>query len=495
MRRLLHLLYWQAQFDARRPLLWLCGVGYLMIAGPVTLGLLQLIRRKMNLPVTGDAYLSALTIYHAIGSTLLVTYLAARAADERNTGFLAILQMTDLPAVTLTLFRLLAGLVNLAPLWLMRLPVYVWCHYLGAVTFADFLAAEAIVALVTVVSLTVAMACSQLGRSSQVALTMISGVLMLSQAAFYLPRVFMGLVRMTFGPVQGVLAALNEQSLAFSRWSLASRVRYPPADSLEWWSFLPGIAVHVALAAVAFGVAWRLAFKNVLPDDSPQSARSELPPRRVIGDAIAWQAVHLHHNRGRLRKTAVAFDLLLVASLVVAQFTLPPFGTGMLALAIAFRALTTAAMRAGVCVFYEIRDQTLSTLALLPRDAMEFFHSWRRGGALASKPEYLSAAVAAPLVWWNMGDVAAGFLGVMVGMLLAAPFGYLNSLCRFEWAVLKLALWVFPAGIACVILGFYLAAVFNPWLGLAVFSVVALLFHYAIVRQIPYYFQRAVERG
>ncbi len=113
----------------------------------------------------------------------------------------------------------------------------------------------------------------------------------------------------------------------------------------------------------------------------------------------------------------------------------------------------------------------------------------------ASRPEYVSAAVAAPFVWWNIGDPAAGLLGVMVAMLLAAPFGYLNMLCRFEWAVFTLSLWVFPAGFACLALGLFVAAYTNPWIGLAAFSLLALLFHYSIVRQIPYYFLRAVERG
>ena len=81
MRRLRHLLYWQAQFDSKRPLLWLCGAVYLLFAGPATLGTLALIYWRSPWPVPGSAYLTALTIVHAFASLLLVSYHASRAAD------------------------------------------------------------------------------------------------------------------------------------------------------------------------------------------------------------------------------------------------------------------------------------------------------------------------------------------------------------------------------------------------------------------------------
>ena len=112
----------------------------------------------------------------------------------------------------------------------------------------------------------------------------------------------------------------------------------------------------------------------------------------------------------------------------------------------------------------------------------------------ASRFEYVQAAIAIPLIAWNMGDATTGFLGFMLGMALGAPFGCLNALCRFEWAVLWLALWVFPLGFAIIGVSAYAGFLTNQAVGLATFAMLALVYHHLIVRQIPYYFQKAVER-
>jgi hypothetical protein len=495
MRRLRHLLYWQAQFDSRRPLLWLCGALYLLLAGPMTLGALALISWRSGLAVTGTGYLAALTFIHAFANLLLVSYQASRAADERRNGFLAILQMTDINPAAVTSFRFLGAMASVAVVWLMRLPLYVWCYHMGSVTLGAFLSAEAVLWMVTIVALAISMACSQVARSSQLALTMIGSILVGIEALFYMPRLFMGALRTAIGPVSGTLSDLNEWAMTFSRWSLVARVRYPPVDAQEWFSFLPGVAVHLAVAIGALLVTWRWTFSNVIPDDNPHESTVSRPPRRVVGDALAWQAVHIHINRQKFRKTARAFDVLLLVCLVVGVFTLPPALAGVLALMIAFRALATASMRAGICMFYEIQDQTLSTLALLPRAPLDYFYSWRAGGFQVSKMEYLSAAAAVPVVWWNMGEAASGLLGFMVAMSLGAPFGFLNSLCRFEWAVFYLSLWIFPLGFAFLALSIYAGYLTSIWGGLAAFCLLCLVYHQIIIRQIPYYFQKAVERA
>lgn len=495
MRRLRHLLYWQAQFDSKRPLLWLCGAVYLFFAGPVSFAVFSLIRWRGGFPVTGSAYLANLTIINAFASLLLVSFLASRAADERRNGFLAIVQMTDIHPAALTAFRFLGAMWSVAALWVMRLPLYVWCYHMGSVRLAEFISAEAILLLVTIVGLSISMVCSQVARSSQLALTMIGSVLIGTEALFYFPRLFMGAVRLAFGPVGGILSDFNEWALVFSRWSLVGRVRYPPMDADDWLSFLPSVGIHLAIVLVALVLTRRLTFSNVIPDDNPREATVSRPPRRVVGDALAWQAVHVHISRQKFRKASIAFDVLLLVCLFAGVLTLPPIGAGVLALGIAFRALATAAMRAGICMFYEIQDQTLSTLALLPRAPLDYFYSWRAGGIRASKIEYLSAAVAVPIVWLNMGDGAPGMLGFMVAMALSPPFGFLNSLCRFEWAVFYLSLWIFPLGFGFLALSLYAGYLTSIWGGFAAFCLLAVVYHNIIVLQIPYYFQKAVERG
>lgn len=495
MRRLRHLLYWQAQFDSKRPLLWLCGAIYLFFAGPASFAVFSFIHWRGGFPVTGSTYLANLTIINAFASVLLISFLASRAADERRNGFLAILQMTDLHPAALTAFRFLGAMWSIAGLWVMRLPLYVWCYHMGSVRLGDFVSAEAILWLVTIVALAISTACSEVARSSQLALTMIGSVIVGTEAVFYFPRLFMGAVRLAFGPVGGILSDFNEWALVFSRWSLVGRVRYPPADADDWMSFLPSVGIHLAIAIAALVLTRRLSYSNVIPDDNPREATVSRPPRRVAGDALAWQAVHVHISRQKFRKASLAFDAVLLACLVVGVFTLPPVGAGVLALGIAFRALATAAMRAGICMFYEIQDQTLSTLALLPREPLEFFYSWRSGGFRASKMEYLSAAIATPIVYWNMGDAASGLLGFMLAMALSAPFGFLNSLCRFEWAVFYLSLWIFPLGFGVLAISIYVGSLTSIWGGFAAFCVLSLVYHQIIVRQIPYYFQKAVERG
>ncbi|HVJ86387.1 MAG TPA: hypothetical protein VM452_12130, partial [Caulifigura sp.] len=390
MRRLLHLLYWQAQFDPRRPMLWLVGASYLVIAGPLTLGSFHLVSWRTGLPTSGSAYLSALSLLNSVAGMLFAMSQGSRAADERATGFLAAVQMTDLPGWTLTAFRGLGILVSGAPLWALRLPLYVWCYYLGGVRLSDFVAAECVAWVATAFAGGVAILCAQFGRSAQTAMMMIGGVLFASQAVFSLPRILMRLLRLAVGQGPSSLDGLNEWATAFSQWGLVGHVWNRPSVGSGLSAAMPALVLHLVVATAALVVSWRLAYFNVLPDDSPRGMMQRTgPPRRVSGDALAWQAVHLHHNRGKFRLAAIAFDLALLAALFISIFSLPPIGVGLLGLAIAFRGLTTAAMRAGVCVAYEIRDQTLSTLALLPREPLEFFRSWRRGGMRASRMEYI----------------------------------------------------------------------------------------------------------
>jgi hypothetical protein len=94
-----------------------------------------------------------------------------------------------------------------------------------------------------------------------------------------------------------------------------------------------------------------------------------------------------------------------------------------------------------------------------------------------------------------MGEAAPGLLGFMVAMALAPPFGFLNSLCRFEWAVFYLSLWVFPLGFAFLAISIYAGFLTNVWGGFAVFCLLGLVYHKIIVLQLPYYFQKAVERA
>ena len=94
-----------------------------------------------------------------------------------------------------------------------------------------------------------------------------------------------------------------------------------------------------------------------------------------------------------------------------------------------------------------------------------------------------------------MGEAAPGLLGFMVAMALSPPFGFLNSLCRFEWAVFYLSLWIFPLGFAFLAISLYAGYLTSIWGGFLCFCLLAVLYHEIIVRQIPYYFQKAVERA
>ena len=62
--------------------------------------------------------------------------------------------------------------------------------------------------------------------------------------------------------------------------------------------------------------------------------------------------------------------------------------------------------------------------------------------------------------------------------------------------MLWLALWMFPLGAVFLAISVFAGVLAsNAWIGLAVFSLFAVIFHALLVRQIPYYFQKVVERG
>ncbi len=496
MRRLRQLLSWQAQFDAKRPYVWLAGAAFVLAVGLIVLPVLAFSRARMNVPITGGAFLTAIVVASGIWTCGWISQIGSRAADERTTGFLALVCMTDVGVVPWTLFRILALLIGFLPLWVLRWPFYVIAYHFGGVTLGDIATAEGLLAVVALFVIGVTLGVAPFVRSSQTAQTAIGGILIGSQALFYVPRVLTGALRLAFGAQSPLVASLSEAVLSFSQFGLAPHLVNRPRAAVDWAGVTPALWIHSLVALVGLALATWKTFHHVLPEDLPgRRAAARRVSRRVQGDAIEWQAMHVHHNIDSGRLWSTVFNLLLLVAIIVGMWTLPSFGAGFLAMAVSFRSLMAAAMRSAVCIGYEIRDQTLSTLALIPRDPLEIYRGWRRGGLWMSWQDYILAAVAAVVMVLSMGRPAAGFLGVMFGMLLAAPFGVLNALVRFEWAVFWLAAKMFPVGIGCVVASIWLGAAVDPWFGLALFVMLALPMHAWIASQIPFYFQRTIERG
>jgi hypothetical protein len=495
MHRLRRLLFWQAQFDARRPAVWLAGACYLLVAGPMLLWMLSLAGGFRRAPVSGGQYLTALTILHALVAVLVTTIRGARTADERATGFLALVQITDVPPFEWTCFRLLAALQAYLPLWFLRMPLYTVCLFMGRVEPVDFVMAELLLAVVFLLSATVSMCVSLRAQSTQIALMLAGGVVLGGQLLFYVPRLFLNSLRLAIGDFSGGLQTASEAALVFSQSSLIPHLWNRPSMSGSLFDAAPAMVMHLALSALFFLIAWLTAFSGVDVEGGGRGKPAAFrPPRRVWDDALAWQSFYIHANGQRtIVQKLIVFGLFTLCA-AAAGYVVPGFVMAMVAVLTSLTLLIAAA-HMGESVMRETRDQTLSTLALLPLDPMEIYHGWKRGVRRLTVVDHCFAAAMIPIAILLAGKALPAYLGLLLVLLLAPAFFFLNGIVRFEWAVFWLAAKVFPAMFIALFSSLYIALEWkHPWAGLALFATVALATHRYIVSQIPRQFLRQIEK-
>jgi len=498
LRHLGPLLYWQMRFDHRRVWTWLVGAAYLLIVGPILLRFLMMIRWVPGAPLNGKTLFIGLTAFHWFLSPIFAAIRGCRTTDDRVFGALALLKIADMPSGRWVAFRLLSVIVGFLPVWCLRLPFYVLAYHMGGLRIETILTAEL---LQWTCFLTVASASLFIARffdTPQTARFIVFGLCLFFELMMMLPVRFLNGLALWLGPnpfpgYDAVELAL----MKLSRLSMLSQLWSPPVDADNWPLTLVAIAVHLAVASGALLLLRRAVFVGVGVDDAVGSRATEReknftrPSRRCWDDALAWQAFQVHAGGSRtILAKIIAYGLFavflvgvvssqewLIALLVIA---------GMLSLA-------AANYKAQDCVTREIKGGTLSTLALLPYDGLEFYRGWARGARRLAIPDYLAAAFATLILLALFNNGTPVILSVLFAVLLCSPFLFINGLVGFDWAYLHVGCFTVIAMVSIPLASIFLGLEVHAAAGLGLYVVLALTTHFAYRKMIRGCFNRRVE--
>jgi hypothetical protein len=128
--QLRQLLHWQLRFQSRAIVFWLVSGGYLLLAGP---GILWVLERmdSSRVPITGRHYFNGLLVIHWILTPGFALFRSSATVSDRAEGVLSLVKITNLPALQWTLYRVLTLILEFLPIWALRLPFYFYAYCLG----------------------------------------------------------------------------------------------------------------------------------------------------------------------------------------------------------------------------------------------------------------------------------------------------------------------------------------------------------------------------
>jgi hypothetical protein len=281
-----------------------------------------------------------------------------------------------------------------------------------------------------------------------------------------------------------------------SRLSMLSQLWSPPVDADDWPLALGAIAQHHGIALAALWLLRRGVFVGVGVVDAVGSRAAEKerslsrPSRRCWDDALAWQAFQIHGG-GRRTVTAKLIGYALFAVFLVAVVSTEEWLIALLVIA-GFLSLAVANYKAQDCVTREIKAGTLSTLALLPYDGLEFYRGWARGARRLAIPDYSTALIAAAILLGLANSGTPVIMCVLFAIFLCSPFLFINGLVGFDWAYLHVGCFAVIAmvGIPFVCIGLGMS---SPAAGVGLFFVLALGTHAVFRAMIRGCFDRRVE--
>ena len=502
--RIRTLLSWQLRFQSRRMSTWMFGGGYVL----VVLGLIAISPKQLP-PGIAPAVVpfGIVKTVHALAAFLFAMRGASQSLDDKLSGTLGFLKVSNLAPGSWVTFRFVAILLEFLPIWLLRLPVDTLIVSLGGVTLGEVVWLEAVsaVTFLTMSCLGLLIArFSTTGNAVFFGSLLVVGVL---QLAFNLPLIAMAIWML----IENRPFSLANHAWAefFSRLALPRYFWSMPGDSMQWWLAVASLALHLILGAVLLRMLVRTVYFEVGTEiveettaqtkaDRKSTTRSS---RRVWDDALAWQAVYVHcpHSaNARLGMTlfaAAAIAVLLgIADNNVLRTLLIGVPSGM--------ALAVLAFKSSDCLTREIKGKTLSTLAMLPLDGQEIYGGWARGSRIIARQAYGAIGLAMLVMQYLAPDKAPYWAIVLAGTLLLLPEAAFvsNLLARklsfleFDFQQMFLSLWfVFLVAVVLVI-SLPVAIGLNAWAGLVTFIVLALGVRWLMTVDLAGYFALRVER-
>lgn len=506
--RIPSLLHWQLRFDSRRALPWLIAGCYLLLAGPALICLVQLLSSRPGGPRASQEMLVGLMVLHWLLAPGYAVFRAARTVEDRTSGVLALIKLSNVSPGAWVAFRLLSVITGYFQVWVVRLPLYALAIYLGGIRFETIVVAELFqwIAFLTVAS--IALLVARFYDTPQTAQFAIVGLVVLAELGLLLPiRIFLGF-RLWLGQGGIFGSELLRSSLdVMSHLSLLPYAWDPPRVADQWLMAGVAIFVHLNVAGAALMALRRTVFFNIGVDDSigskaaagrKQSAGTR-ESRRVWDDALAWLCFHVHGNGYRtIRIKAIVYFLM---SLLLAAIVVSPSGLLLTFMVISPPVVASiASFKTGDCLVRELRGQTLASLALLPCDEMDLYRGWKRGAWRLAIPDLLYVATALFLMLVTLEESTFPHTGGIIltalcgAILIGSPFFFLNNL--LSWDRRSVATGCLSTLLIVVIPGLpgIVAANGAPAVGVAVFVLLAITAHFIFEALIPGAFRRRMDK-
>jgi hypothetical protein len=314
------------------------------------------------------------------------------------------------------------------------------------------------------------------------------------------------------GIISGVLArytgwTIPEEALLAFDWmsdvSIASRVFAAVTGGLtlmgtRYTLLLYGALILLSLAAYHQRLCMLSRGEGTddapAPDASPAPAHRRRPARRAWGDALAWQAYHIHSTGDRwVLGMSCLFGFVSVLVLAAAVFGFHEAAFGLSALT-AVVTLVQGVAKPSECMTREIQNQTMPTLMLTPHEPDDFYAAWSRGARRLTLPA-MAFAVLVSLVSLSFGlNGPLISFTILVVILLNAPFFMLSPLVPFSGRGILTGLGLLFSAICIAVVSITLAVLVHPvCLPLAAIPLVWLYNWYVRRRLLAYWMQRKIE--
>lgn len=401
-------------------LFWVTSAGYLIAVFAIVL-LFALLDRR------GDprGLFPALQFFHLFLALGLPAVLAARLVDDRISETLQFMQLAGFSADAWIRFRLLLIATEYFSVWALRVPFYAFLLHGGGVTWPDLIWAELIH---TVLALTVAqtglLTAARAELSPQTlfgtaAVSFLNFILMTPAGVMmFITRVWSLRMPPFFNWAAETLRSLSMFSYSFS----------PPVTAEGRIAAACGLLLHLVAGLIATLLLRRILYTEAEPGLAAAKGSGELQPgadhqrrpsRRVWSDPFFWHAAEYYFEQSPERRSTVAFfSLSLPIALAVAiRFDAAAFAAGIWAMA----ACVTTGMAPAWCAGRELKEKTLSSLAVLPCGGGAIYLGWKRAGDRYRLAAWLATCACLAVLAWRHPLLAVGWGAVVMASAWSFP--------------------------------------------------------------------------
>ncbi len=397
--------------------------GYALASIPIVLAVGSAISRSGDLGTVMFRLEAELALILCV---LLAHFQGSDWVGDSRSGTPELVAVSGISEGRWLLFQLARIWTNFLLVWSVRAPLVAFIGTLGGITSDQWLHKELLLLLLFACCSTLSLIGSHSAATRQKAWGRLLVMVFSIELIGSLPMLILSLWRTFLGTIpQSRWVQAIDSWPPFGFFAASSAMFSGAADP---WELRPTAAVY-ALIALA-GLLWlrprvflRMEIAEVhsaggLLRRMTTGRMTERPSRRCWDDALAWQAFACHGAGfpGMMIKSAAYAGVagLLAWIYVVGHREFAAVMAG----AWACGALLHSVNKPADCLNREVRDKTLSTLALLPVEPMDFYYGWRRGSWVIAIPDLVVFLTLCPL-FAIMSPPALPIVVTIGGIILA----------------------------------------------------------------------------